>query len=59
MLDIAERILSELAQQLITNRWSVHDVFGQPASIIRIIPEFEQETDIKVLTPESFLGRVY
>jgi hypothetical protein len=37
----------------------VHDVFGQPDEIIRIIPEFEQEKNIKVLSPQNFLGRVF
>lgn len=27
------------------------DVFGQPDEIIRIIPEYENEKNIKVLTP--------
>jgi len=59
MLDTAEQILSELAQKLIQNGWSVHDVFGQPDEIIRVIQEFESESNIKVLTPQNFLGRVY
>lgn len=59
MLDTAELILSQLAQKIIQNGWSVIDVFGQPDEIIRIIPEHENEKNIKVLTPQNFLGRVY
>ena len=58
MLDIAEHILCLLAQQLINNHWTVHDVFGTE-EIIRIIPEFENEQNIRVVTAENFLGRVY
>jgi hypothetical protein len=41
MLDTAEYILNTLAQNLIEKGWTVHDVFGQPDEIVRIIPEFE------------------
>lgn len=36
---------------LIFNGWSVHDVFGEPEEIIRIIPDVENNTEIKALTP--------
>lgn len=39
--------------------WTVFDVFGQPPEILHMIPEFDEETNIKVLTPQNFLGRVY
>jgi hypothetical protein len=44
---------------LIENSWSVHDVFEQPEEIIRVIPEYEGEHNVKVISPENFLGRVY
>jgi hypothetical protein len=59
MLDTAEQILNDLATRLIENNWSVYDVFGQPHEIIKIVPSYEDDTDIKVLTPEMFLARVY
>jgi hypothetical protein len=34
-------------------------VFGQPEEIVKVIPEFENERNIKVLSPSNFLGRVY
>ena len=37
----------------------MYDVFGQPDEIIRIIPEFEGETNIKVINPDFFLCRLY
>lgn len=59
MLDTAEQILNTLAQKLIENGWTVHDVFGQPEEIVRIIPEYEDQSNIKVLSASNFLGRVY
>lgn len=34
-------------------------MFGQPEEIVKVIPEFENERNIKVLSPSNFLGRVY
>lgn len=51
MLDIAEVVLNNLAKKIIENGWSIHDVFGQPDEIVRVIPVHNDETDIKVLTP--------
>lgn len=48
-----------MAEKLIQNGWSVHDVFGQPDEIIKIIPDHEGDLNIKILTPEMFLARVY
>ena len=59
MLDTAENILNRLAQKLINNGWSVHDVFGQPEEIIKLISEYQGEINIKVLPPNHFLGRIY
>lgn len=59
MLDTAEEILNQLALKLIESGWTVHDVFGQPEEIIQIIPEYEDEKNVKVLTAANFLGRVY
>lgn len=58
MLDTAEHILNELASKLIQNEWSVHDVFGQPEEIIKMVQD-PNGSMIKVLTPEMFLARVY
>ncbi len=59
MLDTAEQILSLLASKLVENCWTVHDVFEQPDEIIKIIPEYEGERNVRVICPENFLGRVY
>lgn len=59
MLDTAEGILNNLAQMLISNGWTVHDVFGQPDTMIQYIPQYESEPDIRVLSARNFLGRVY
>lgn len=59
MLDTAEQILNQLAQELISNGWSVHDVFGQPDEIIKIIPEYQGERNLKILTLPNFIARVY
>lgn len=37
----------------------MHDVFGQPEEILQVIPEFENEKNIKVLSTQNFLGRIY
>ncbi len=59
MIEITETILNQLAQKLIQNGWTVFDVFGQPEEIIQVIQQYKDETNIKVLTPQNFLGRVY
>ncbi len=35
------------------------DVFGQPEEIIKIIPEYQGETNIRVLTQYHFIGRIH
>ena len=59
MLDIAEQILSRLARVLIDNQWTVHSVFGQPKEMYQIVQSPENEENIKIITPEMFLARVY
>ena len=59
MLDTAEQILTQLAQTLIRENWTVFDVFAQPPEILRLIPEYDGETNIRVLEPHVFLGRIY
>ena len=59
MLDIAEGILSNLAKKIIEQGWSVDDVFSTPEDIVKVIPEYKDEKQIRVLTPQNFLGRVY
>ena len=59
MLDTAEQILNQLAHELISNGWTVHDVFGQPDEILRIVPEYQGERNIKILTLPNFIARVY
>lgn len=59
MLDIAEGILSNLAKKIIEQGWTVDDVFNTPEDIVKVIPEYKEEKQIRVLTPQNFLGRVY
>jgi hypothetical protein len=34
MIDIAEKILSQLASNMIKSKWTVEDVFGQPKELL-------------------------
>lgn len=58
MLDIAEKILSTLANLLNKNGWSIEQVFGQPKELIYIVPGIENDKEIKLITSEKFLGRL-
>ena len=58
MLDTAEQILSQLASMLIKQNWTVAEVFGQPPEFLQSV-EFRGESNVKVIKPENFLGRMY
>ena len=58
MLDTAEQILSQLASVLIKQNWTVAEVFGQPPEFLQSV-EFRGESNVKVIKPENFLGRMY
>lgn len=58
MLDIAEMILSQLAQSLIEHGWSVQDVFGQPAQILKEVFCLQTRQTVVAIAPENFLGRL-
>ncbi len=58
MLDIAESILRQLAEKLLENEWSVKDVFDHP-KLIHVIPFYEEVKNVKALSAQNFLGRMY
>lgn len=35
------------------------EIFGQPEEVTHTIPEHDGETNIKVISPDHFLARVY
>ena len=58
MLDIAESILDQLAQKLLDNEWSVAQVFDHP-KLIHVIPEYDGAQNVKAISAQNFLGRMY
>ena len=58
VLEITETIFSKLAEKLISSQWTVKDVFGH-SKLIEEIPEFEGNKNVKALTPNNFLGRLF
>ena len=58
MIDIAEKILSQLASNMIKSKWTVKDVFGQPKELLQVVKDAEGK-NVEVISPQHFLGRVY
>lgn len=58
VLEITESIFTKLAEKLITSMWTVKDVFGHP-KLIEEIPKFDGKENVKTLTPNNFLGRLF
>lgn len=58
MIDTAEKILSQLAANMIKSGWTVRDVFGQPPELLKTIKD-KNKKEIQVISPQHFLGRVY
>ena len=58
MLDISAAILRELAVKLLENEWSVNDIFDHP-KLIHVIPSYENNENVKAISAQNFLGRLY
>lgn len=58
MLDIAEEIFNLIAQSLYQRNLSVEQTFGGE-DVIHILPEFDGEENVAVLTADDFMTRCY
>ena len=58
MLDIAEEIFNLIAQCLYQRELSVEQTFGGD-DVIHILPEFDGEQNVAVLTADDFMTRCY
>ena len=58
MLETAEAILRRLADKLLENKWSFKEVFDHP-KLVHIIPSYEGTENVKALSANNFLGRLY
>ena len=58
MLDIAESIFNMIAQCLMQHDLTVRKTFGGD-DIIYVLPEFEGEPNVEVMTADDFITRCY
>jgi hypothetical protein len=58
MLDIAEAIFNLIVQSLLQRNLTVRDAFGGE-DMIHVLPDFEGEPNVKVMTADDFLTRCY
>lgn len=57
MLDIAEKLISQLAERLLENQWTVKDVFDH-AELVHTIERYENMENVKAISAEHFLDKM-
>lgn len=58
MLDTAEQIFALIADCLVKQQLSVANTFGSE-DMIHVLPNFEGEDNVEVMTADDFLTRCY